>query len=239
MSSDDLFRLWQLHLVDKAILEIRSQAAALDPGKKLMAEIAKLENQAKAADDAYKALHGEQTDIELKQKGIDEKVKKINQDLYGGKVVNPREVENFQKEIEILKKQRGDMDGRLLELWDLVPPAKKEADSAHAAIQTKKAELADYQKRVIAHRAKLEAAFKEATAKRPAALEKVEKSMLARYESIRQKHNGLGMSRIEKNGSCELCGTLLPRKTIETAKEGRWVTCEDCHRALYWSESIV
>lgn len=239
MPSDDLFRLWQLHLVDKAILEIRSQAAALDPGKKLMAEIVRLEAQATFAEEGYRSVHGEQTDIELKQKGIDEKVKRFDRDLYGGKVVNPREVENLQKEIELLKRQRSELDERLLELWEVVPPAKQKLDLARDAIQAKKAELADYQKRLVIHKANLEAAFKEATAKRPAALENVDKGMLAKYDAIRQKHSGLGMSRIEKNGSCELCGTLLPRKTVETAKDGRWVTCEACHRVLYWSESIV
>lgn len=239
MPVDDLFDLWQLHLVDKAILEVRMQAAALDPGKALMAEIKRLEAARDAANEAYKALHGEQTDIELKQKGIDEKVKKIEKDLYGGKVVNPREVENFQKEVEVLKKQRGDLDGRLLELWDLVPPAKKDLDNAEKAVQEKRAILKEHQAAVVIKQAELQHAFKAAQAKREPAAKKVDAATLARYDANRQRHEGVGMSRIEKNGSCEQCGTLLPRKTVELAKDGKMTTCEACGRILYWSAGIV
>lgn len=239
MSSDPLFDLWQLHLVDKAILDIRNLAAALDPGRKLMAEIAKLQEAADEAETVHKSLHAELTDLELTQKGIDDKLKKFDKDLYGGKVVNPREVENLQKEIEILKRQRGELDGRLLELWELLPPAKVRAEEAQSAIAAKKSELAAHQKAVLQKKAELEKAYREAGARRAPAAQKIESGLLARYDAIRQKHDGIGMSRIDKKSCCEACGTLLPRKTVEIAKESRLVTCETCHRILFWSESVA
>src|SRR5947209_4308261 len=100
MSETDLRNLWKLHLVDYQLLEIRKRAAALDPGKRLMAEIAALNMQLEAKAAHLKTLHGEQTDVELQQKSLDDKLKKIDKELYGGKIVNPREVEAFQKEIQ-------------------------------------------------------------------------------------------------------------------------------------------
>ena len=43
MSSPSLQRLWRLHEVDVAIVEIRKRAGALDPGKAIMSQIQKLE----------------------------------------------------------------------------------------------------------------------------------------------------------------------------------------------------
>jgi predicted nucleic acid-binding Zn-ribbon protein len=102
-----------------------------------------------------------------------------------------------------------------------------------------KAELAEHQKEVLHQRAKLEQEFKARAAERPDAAKKVDPALLTRYESIRQKHGGLGMAMIDKRGACMLCGTLLPRKTVEAALEDRVITCETCHRILYASEGLI
>ncbi|MFQ3678604.1 MAG: hypothetical protein SNJ74_11745 [Fimbriimonadaceae bacterium] len=47
------------------------------------------------------------------------------------------------------------------------------------------------------------------------------------------------MAKISKTGSCGMCGTMLPEKLIEGAREGRLVACEGCHRFLYFSEGVV
>ena len=129
MSYTDFRALHNLHLLDVAIVEIRRRAAALDPGKAIQAEINKLQAQYDEVGGQYKALHGEQADLELHQKAIDNKVAQIEKELYGGKVVNSREVENLNKDIAAHKKRRSDLDERLFELLELVPPAKEAADA--------------------------------------------------------------------------------------------------------------
>lgn len=239
MPADDLFKLWKLHEVDAAIAELRAKAAALDPGKKLMSEIKALEAKKAEAEKTYHELHGEQSDLELNQKSITDKLKKIDSELYGGKIVNPREVEAFQKDIEMLKKQRESQDGRIMELWELVPPAKEAVEAVEKAIAAKTAELKEYQKKVVAYKAQIETAFKQKVAERPGAAQGIPPAILSRYDNIRQKHDGIAMTRVNKGGFCSTCGTHLAEKLIEAAKEGRIATCEGCSRILYWSESVV
>ncbi len=239
MSTTDFRALHRLHLVDAAITEIRKRAAALDPGKKILAEIAKLEAQYEETGGQYKALHGEQADLELQQKTFDTKIAQIEKELYGGKVVNAREVENLGKEIASFKKRRSDMDERLLELMDLVPPAKALSDAIEKEIANKKRDLIAHQKEAMATRASLEQQFKEVSAKRGEAAALVPKPFLLRYDAIRQKVGGIGMSEVVRGGFCGMCGTHLPEKLIEGAREGRITTCESCHRILYASEGIV
>ncbi|MFQ3586122.1 MAG: hypothetical protein SNJ76_00470 [Fimbriimonadaceae bacterium] len=239
MSLDDLFRLWQLHRIDEAIVEIRARAAALDPGRAIMAEIKGLEETHASLHEQASRLSGELQDLELRNKGIEAKLKKIDAEMYGGKVVNPREVEALEKEIESLKAQRAVTDERIMELWELVPAAKSKEEEARKAIDAKKAELAAYQKKVIAAKHQLEKAYRERQAERGPAAEKVPAAMLARYESTRQRTGGVGMAKISKTGSCGMCGTMLPEKLIEGAREGRLVACEGCHRFLYFSEGVV
>jgi predicted nucleic acid-binding Zn-ribbon protein len=239
MAEQDLRNLWKLHLIDASLHEIRQRAAALDPGRKLQSEIAALTAEHDSKAGAAKALSGEQTDLELQQKAIDEKLKKIDKELYGGKVVNPREVAALQKEIAALKSKRGDMDGRILELWEELPPIKKAADEVSAQLQAKQKEMDEYQKKLAQYKATLETEFKERSAKRGPLAQAVPPALLARYDAIRQKYGATGMANVSKNGSCEACGTNLPAKLIEGAKEGRIVTCEACHRILYVTDGLI
>jgi predicted nucleic acid-binding Zn-ribbon protein len=239
MSYPSLQRLWRLHEIDVALVEIRKRAAALDPGKALTNEINALESQLNSDGGSAKSLHAEQTDLELKQKGIDEKIKKIETDLFSGKIVNPREVEAYEKEIDMFKRQRSSMDERLMELFDLVPPATAVADGIKKRVDAKKAELADYQKRVVKEQERLKSEFARLNGLRPAATQDIEPGMLVRYEAIRQRHGGVGMSKITKISTCEMCGMKLPVKSIEGVKDGRLVTCEACHRILYSTEGLI
>ena len=239
MPIDDLRKLWKLHLVDLALHEIRKRAAGLDPGRKIQAELAALTQDFEQKSSAAKVLTTEQTDAELHQKSIDDKLKRIDKDMYGGKVVNPREVEALEREIAILKKQRGDIDVRLLELWEEIPPTKKLAEEAAARVAEKKKELDEYQKNVIKFKHQLESEFKERSEKRPGLAKEVPASLLARYEAIKQRQGGIGMAEVTKKGACGGCGTQLPTKVVENAKEGNVVTCEACHRIIYASEGLI
>lgn len=239
MASGDLLHLWKLHQIDSALVEIRARAASLDPGRSIMAKIEAEQSAADATISEAKALSGELTDLELKQKSLDDKIKKFEKDLYGGKVVNPREVESINREIAMLKRQRGESDVRILELWELVPPAKAKAEEANKRIEELKAQLKEFQKGVIETKTKLEQEFKLASAQRNPMAADLPAGLLAKYDSIRNRHGGIGMARIQKNGSCGSCGTRLPTKVIEDVKDDRTVTCESCHRILFYSESII
>ena len=170
----ELRKLWQLHLIDAKLLEIQKQAATLDPGRAVMAQIKALESEYADKGVNAKNLHAEQTDLELQQKGIEDKLKKIDKELYGGSVVSPREVENLEKEIESLKRRRGDMDGRLLELMDIVPPAMAEAVVIEKKIHSLKIQLKEHQKKALELKAQLEESYKKYSVARPKAAATVE-----------------------------------------------------------------
>lgn len=238
MASLELRKLWQLHQIDASLLEIQKRAAALDPGKSIMAQIKALEAELGEKGDAAKALHAEQTDLELQQKGNEDKLKRIDKELYGGSVVSPREVEMLEKEIESLKRRNSDIDTRLLELMEVVPPAQETARAIEKKIHAAKVQLKEHQKKALELKAELEANYKRFTAARPKAAAEVEKILLSRYEAIRQRHGGVGMADAKK-GSCGACGTLLPERTMTLLKDDQVAMCDNCHRILYYTEGLI
>jgi predicted nucleic acid-binding Zn-ribbon protein len=239
MASPELQRLWKLAQVDNAIESIKKRAAALDPGKKILAELQALEKQDAEIGGKSKALRSELADLELKQKGSQDKIKKFDKELYGGKVVNPREVENIEREIASLKRQVASHDERIMELWELIPPAEKDAEAIAAQIEEKKKQFAERRKQAMIEKEQLEAEYKKYAAARPKLAEEVRNpGLLARYDGIRQRH-GSGMTEITKTGHCGACGTHLPERTLQMLKDDKAATCESCHRLLYYSEGVI
>lgn len=239
MASQELQRLWKLAQIDNRITEIRLKAAALDPGRKIMAEIKLLEEEYAAASGLAHALSAEQKDIELQQRSLDDKYNRIEKELYSGKVTSSREVETLEKEKVAIKKQRNGMDDRLLELIDLVPPAQTKAKAVEAKLADAKTRLAARRKQAIEEKAALEADYAKMNAARPVAHKNVTPSLLTRYDNAKQRGNGIGMVDIAKNQTCKGCGTQLPMRTILLLKEEKLVTCETCHRILYFTEGLV
>lgn len=238
MPPPDLLKLWKLNQIDAGLADVRKRAANLDPGKKLTAELEALEKELAQVGGEAKALSGELADLELAQQSAAAKVKKIEQDLYGGKIVNPREVEAFQKDIASIKRQAAESEGRMVELMDLVPPAKAAAAAVEGKIAKTKAALAEHRKGAMELKKKLEEEFKRLAQARPDALKGIDAGLLAKYEAIRAKQ-GTGMAQVVKGTSCSGCGNVLPTRTLEAVKIDRVVTCEQCHRILYYTEGLV
>lgn len=239
MASPELRRLWALHEIDAEILDLRRQAARLGAGFEEAAKLKALE--AKDADVGAKAraLISEQVDTELKQKGLEDRIKKFDSQLFGGSVTSAREVESIQKEIQLLKRERDALDDRLLELMDEAPAAKKIADSLAAEIADAKRALSERRQQAMAEKGRIEAAYKVAVGKREAAKQQVTPALLNRYETILKRYDGVGMAEVIKKRQCGACGTQLPERTIRAALDGTVVTCESCHRILYHTEGVV
>ncbi len=239
MASLDIQRLWKLHKIDAGLVDVRNQAASLDPGKLIRVEVEQLKMQDAEQGAAYRALHQEQLDLDLAQKGADDKIKRLEKELYGGTVVSSRESEAYQKEIEMIKKQKEARDERLLELYDLIPPAKAIAENILQQIEKKRQELGEANKKALTMKAELEREFARLTKLRPETAKIVNPTLLARYESIRQRHSGIGMAEVTKKGSCSGCGTSQPERTLQALREDKVATCESCHRILYHSEGVI
>ena len=239
MASADLQRLWKLAQIDNGLVQIRLKAATLDVGKRIMAEIAELQKQEVEIGGRAKKLSGELTDLEIAQKGIDDKLKRIDKELYGGKIVSSREVENLEKEVAALKRQRDANDEKILALWEIVPPAKEAAAKLEAKIAEKQKQLIDRRKAALTEKATLEADFARLTKARPDATKGISPGLMNRYDGIRNRMDGVGMAEVTRKKTCSVCGTVIPERAVQSLIEDKVVTCESCHRMFYYTEGVV
>ncbi len=239
MASLELSHLWKLAQIDNSIADIKKRAASLDVGQEAHALILKLEEEDKAFGGRVRELQGEITDTDLQNKGIDEKIKKINAEIYSGKVGGAREIELFEREISQLKKQKDKSEFRVLQIMEELPGLQKSAATQASKIATAKAELAEKRKSALVKKAEMEADYAKLVKARPAAEALISKTLLARYDGIRKRSHGVAMVGIYKGTQCAGCGTNLPTRTIEYLKDDKLVTCEACHRILYHTTGVI
>jgi predicted nucleic acid-binding Zn-ribbon protein len=239
MASTELQRLWKLNQIDGGLVEIRHRAANLDVGKTLTAELEDLKKQDADVGGHARKLSADLTDLEVTQKGIDDKLKKIDKQMYGGSVVNPREVENLEKEVAALKRQRDANDEKILGLWDALPPAKEAAAEIEAKIAEKQKLIIERKKSALVEKTTLESEFARLTKLRPDALRGIGPGLMNKYDSIRQRMGGVGMAEATRKNTCAGCGTVLAERMVQSLREEKVVTCESCHRILYYSEGVV
>jgi len=239
MASAELMRLWKLNQVDVGLVEVRLKAANLDVGKKIAAEMAELKKQDDEIGGKARKLQADLTDLEIMQKGIDEKIKRIDKQLFGGTIVNPREVENLEKEIAALKRQRDATDAKILQLWEVLPPAKEAAGKLDAQIAEKQKQLAERKKAALVERTALEAEFARLNKLRPEVVKGIGPGLMNKYEGIRQRMGGVGMAEVTRRHTCSGCGTIIAARSVQSLTEDKVVTCESCHKILYYTEGVV
>jgi hypothetical protein len=238
-TAEEFRALWQLHLVDTAIVEIRKRAAGLDPGKAEAHRLEQLTQLLEKETAATKALRAEHIDLELQQQSHLDKAKRLHDDLYSGKVVNPREVEAMEKEIASLKTRASGLDDRLVELLEQIPPAEQRVKKVEAAIEQAKQAVQTRRKVALEQKKILEEEYAKATAARPGAVKAISPNLLAQYEAIRKRTGDTAMAMVSKDTTCTACGNRLAERIIESIKSERLTPCESCHRFLRIKEGVV
>jgi hypothetical protein len=233
MLDSGLFRLFQLHHVDAALQELKAHAAALDVGQEDARELKAKMEEFEPVRALARALRQEQTDLELKQKQLQDKKKASEKKLYDGSMVNSREIAALEKEIALLGEQIDAADMRLLELLDEVPAAQQNAKKAEIILVKIQKRIQEKKEAAQEEHKKLQADYAALSQKRAPAWAKVPKTLLDPYEALKGKIGAPAMAVVNDQGRCGACGILVPERAREMVRQDRMVPCESCKRYLF------
>lgn len=237
MTEADLYTLYKLHEVDARIVEIKQVAAAFDPTRDLRLAYEKAKKAADQAKAELDHLRGDHKDLELKFKTVFDRLTKQMDAMMGGKVTNPREIEALERDVEDLRDRADRVEQSRVAVAEKIPQATELSDRLQAEADEKKKVFAAAYKEAVKTSEALQTEYKELVAHRGPLAEKVPPGLLAQYDAIRHKYGGIGMSIIREGKFCGGCGTLVPTKSVAGVQEGKLITCETCHRILYFAGS--
>nr|CAA9288023.1 FIG137478: Hypothetical protein [uncultured Armatimonadetes bacterium] len=229
----DLQALHAVHAVDSKILRARKEIAALDTGSGLAAEYNAAKAEAERLRAAAVKAQAEQHDGEMRLQSIEDKTKQVQKTLYSGTVAGPRELENLQKEIEMLGRQRGDAEETVLLAMDVAADRTKAADAAQAALDALAVRYRAVRNRYKERHAALTAEIATLETEHAVAAKPVPAALLTRYEGLRAKKGGIGAAVVDADGTCGACHTRLNTGLVDDAKAAASVqVCEYCGRIL-------
>lgn len=236
MTDERLYHLFKLHEVDEKLLGIKARAENLDVGKRELAGIKKV--QSDYADDLkkYDDLKKELAAEHLKAEQASEKIKKFSGQLYDGSVVSSKEIENLQKEIQMLEEIGLQAEMRVEELEKINESLSKKVGKINDKLA--ELELAVKEKRSKAQEdhAALKIAFAEIGGQRAQREAAVEPDLLKIYDAARKRTGTTGVALVSPENRCAACGVPVPERTRDAIRLGKTQQCESCRRVLFFRE---
>ena len=175
-------------------------------------------------------------DRELETASTTAKLEATIERLYSGRVKNPRELTDLQKEVEYLRRRRTDLEDKQLEAMIALEQkttraamANEEYTVVQAAWRTENAELSQEYDELREELAKL-------LGQRKAVLKHIGESDVAEYDALRRLRRGVAIVAV-KNGMCRACNVQVPTRDLERAQQtDEFYYCSGCERILYVPE---
>lgn len=232
--ADELVKLHEVQKLDTQIYQREQAIKALDTGETLKQHAIDIMKRSDAAAAALRKVETEQRDAELALKSVEEKKKQVHDKLYGGKITNPKELGDLEKDEQMLAGQVGAQEEVLLEIMDRAEAAKKLNTTLSAELDAAKRKWKVTVTHAQAETARLQKELAALRPERERAAAQVDKPLLRRYDEIRKTRAGVGLA-VTANDLCPACHIKLsPQALIELRDEDELTVCENCGRMLAW-----
>lgn len=224
-------QLYQLQEVD---LEIETGEQAL---KQLQAQLGEdqtviaARTRLAAGQDKLAGLKKKQKSTEWDSEDLTTKIKKGEEELYSGRIRNPKELMNLQQEANAMKARRDHFETDLLGLMDRVEAAEKEIAAASDELKRLEAEWRARQQKIAADVDTMKNKLARLKEKRQGLAADIEPAVMGFYEKLK-KSKGLAVVKVEQ-GICRGCRISLPTSEIQRVRSGTLVQCSSCGRILF------
>ena len=224
-------QLYQLQEID---LEIESEEQSLSQKTSQMGERQALDSaQSKLASEQQrlKELRHQQHSAEWEVDDMLSKIAAVEQQLYGGKITNPKELSSLQHEATTMKAKSDQLENKALEIIDQVEAAEKSVAAASNGFKKLEDEWHRLQQQLSDEIEQLKSSLADLNQKRQQLSEEIESQAVKLYEKIRQQKKP-PVARVEQ-GICRVCRISLSASELQRVRGGNPVQCGSCGRILF------
>jgi hypothetical protein len=224
-------QLYQLQEID---LEIETEEQALSQKNSLLGERQALDSaqsQLTLEQQRLNELRHQQHDAEWEVDDMLSKIAAAEQQLYGGKITNPKELVNLQHEVSTMKAKSDQLETKALEIIDQVEAAEKSVAAASNEFKKREDEWHRQQQQLSDEIEQLKSKISNLKQKRQQLSEEIESQAVELYEKIR-KQKRQPVAKVEQ-GICRGCRISLPASELQRARSGSTAQCGSCGRILF------
>ncbi len=227
------FQLYQLQKID-------SQLDVIENRLNEISKILDADDTLKLAEAAVQQKQQELHQEKLSMQRIDDKVQaqkiKIETSsvaLYGGKIQNPKELQDLQSEISSLKKHLAVLEDQELEAMISYDQLELDLKKAQENQKNAQGEVAEKQSKLLGEQLQLSKTKEKLLAERAAAVPSILPENLEMYLKLRKTKRGVAVASVTDE-ACTGCGSNLTPAEWQTARSPRQVAyCSSCGRILY------
>jgi predicted nucleic acid-binding Zn-ribbon protein len=142
-------------------------------------------------------------------------------------------------EIEMANKKKGEIEERILVHMEKIEQHQKDITDAQAKKAEAEQQFTGEKARLDTEQAALTAELSELEQKHKEIAVTVEKGLLARYTKLKATRRDQALAPV-RNGICFGCKLQLPPQLVaEVRRSDVILTCNHCHRILYWEGEPV
>lgn len=182
--------------------------------------------------EAYRQAESALNDLQLKQKGLDERLHENQDLLYSNKVSNPRELQEREAEIESLKRrqtrlsdelqtvqaQKNEANSMLEEAREALEQTRQDVENENAALLQEHAELVDNMQKWLQQRKKT--------------LKNMDDTHHKIYKRLKKQKGGIAVARLDGK-DCAVCRVEQYQNIIHQLRQGEDIVyCHNCGRIL-------
>jgi predicted nucleic acid-binding Zn-ribbon protein len=230
----EISNLVKLQARDDEIRALESRLAEIPKEvKELEREIATEKKNLKAAEDALAEGQKSQRAAEGELSAAEEKLSKYQDQLMN--VKSNEEYKAMQKQIEVTKKEIGDIETKILQGLDTLEELEAKRDERDKELQQGQKKVGGMEKELDEEKKKLEAELAERQKAREELLSVIPEDLFAEYQKIAKARGGVAMA-AAVDERCQVCMVRMRPQVFYELKLGDKHNCSSCTRILYYME---
>ncbi len=172
-------------------------------------------------------------DIENKIKTARIKMQQSEGSLYGGKIQNPKELQDLQNEITLLKKQIATLEEDEFNALVHVDEKQTSELSAKHSLEHALADKDNDRECFGTELAEQKLSLDRLNSERSALIANIDAALLAIYDKLRKTKLGIPVTQVEDN-TCEKCGAEITQAEWQRARiSSDLCYCPTCGRIIY------
>lgn len=227
--------LYRLQTLD---LRVETLQQALRAAEHQLGESPELKAARTAVAEQSRAVHGaelRQRDLEFELARVETHLRAVEGKLYGGRVLNPKELQSWERDAGQLRAQKSRLEDELLTVMEEVETGRAALRAAERQLGETEAAWRAAQAELQEQIARLRAELAEVQRERTAHAATISEAHRALYERLRRERAGRAVARVEQS-TCQGCRLSLPAALVQRARVGPDVVfCSSCGRILWAS----
>ena len=224
-------QLYQLQEID---LELESNEQALNQTTNQLGEskaVVATRNKLAQEHQRLEELNRQQHSLEWEIDDLGSKLAPSEEELYSGRIRNPKELTNLQHEIDVLKARRAQLEDKALEIMDQVELATKSIAATNSELKALEADWQSQQQGLSADLEQLKTIHSDLQHKQQLLSDEIDPEVIEVYHELR-KNKGTAIAKVEQ-GTCRGCQIALPTTELQQIRSGGLVRCSSCGRILF------